>query len=267
MAPDVKRELFSLKESLRHLSKNGHAVALKTGTEIEDMSAQEIKVLREVSWGVLPLTVKIGGAEARQDIRSMLSLGVDCLLAPMIESVYALSCFVETALAIQDEYQRKVNLAFNLETIVAVQSLDNLIETNAFSQIAQVTIGRDDLSKSMHLSIDDEEVIRVAQESVKKIKSKEKLTSLGGGLSAQNIKQIAYAVDSDYLNTRHLIFANSNTVKARAERVLLDLLAWEKRLYGLLSKRFPERANYYEKRIDTLAKRSRNWEVLRAAKS
>ena len=267
MAPDVKRELFSLKESLRNLSKNSHLVALKTGTEIEDMSANEVKVMRDISWGVLPLTVKIGGAEARQDIRSMLSLGVDCLLAPMIESVYALSCFVETSLSIQDEYRRKVNLAFNLETIVAVQSLDNLIETNAFSQIAQVTIGRDDLSKSMHLSIDDEEVIRVAQESVKKVKSKKKLTSLGGGLSTQNIKRIAYAVDSDYLNTRHLTFENNNDFKARAERILPELLNWEKRLYGLLNKLFPERASYYEKRINTLEKRSQNQGVLRVIRS
>ena len=257
----VKQELKHLRKSLIVLKTDHNIIGLKTGTEIEDMSIAEIEVIREISSGIVPLTVKIGGAEARQDIRSMLSLDVDCILAPMIESIYALTQFVGAVSEIQQEYNQQVNLAFNLETISATKNLDHLIETNAFSKIDQVTIGRDDLSKSMHLSIDEEEVMKLVKEVTKKINNQKKRTSLGGGLSIHNIKEIANEIDTTYLNTRHIIFKNNTALKKKPENILFQILNWEKSLYFLLIKLFPKRATYYEKRITILTERCCSLEI------
>ncbi len=255
MLPPVKQELNYLRESLIVLKNHDGVIGLKTGTEIEDMGVPEIQVMREISSDIVPLTVKIGGAEARQDIRSMLSLNVDCILAPMIESIYALTQFIKAATEIQQEYNRPINLAFNLETINATKNLDDIIETSAFSKIDQVTIGRDDLSKSMHLAVDEEEVMKLVKEITKKINNQKKMTSLGGGLSLQNIKKIANEVDTTYLNTRHVIFKNNTTFKKKPENILFKILDWERNLYSFFIKFFPEREIYYKKRITVLTER------------
>ncbi len=255
MCSDVKKKLSYLKKDLIDLRDRYSVVGLKTGTEIEDMDTHEIKIMREISLGVMPFILKIGGAEARQDIRFALSLKIDCILAPMIESVYALNKFVETVDEIQIEHNQPLSLAFNLETISAAQILDRLIEVNAFAKIQQVTIGRDDLSKSMQLDINDKEVMKVVQESTKKIKKKKKIISLGGGLSLINIQNIVNEVETDYLNTRHIIFNNNTVVQKRATDILLKILNWEKMLYSTFVTIFPKRKKYYKHRISTIIKR------------
>ena len=259
MLSSVKQETLSLQNKLRMLKQGDSVVGLKAGTEVEDMSFEEINLMKEIASDIVPLTVKIGGAEARQDIRMMLSLKVNCLLAPMIESVYTLSRFVETAQEIMQEVmnecQQEADLAFNLETITAVGIIDHLIEAQAFSYISQVTIGRDDLSRSMRLDIGDDEIMENTKRVIKKIKNQNKLTSVGGGLSLDNIKQISECIESDYLNTRNVVFKNDKIFKKKPEAVLFNILNWEKDLYILMSKIFPERASYYDKRIKTLSVR------------
>ncbi|MFO1525639.1 MAG: hypothetical protein U1F16_06675 [Turneriella sp.] len=50
-----------------------------------------------------------------------------------------------------------------------------------------MTIGRGDLSKSMHLSVGDEEVLTATRNVLTKLNRQNKLTSVGGGLSVHNI--------------------------------------------------------------------------------
>ena len=88
--------LSMLRERLLQLKEKSALIAFKTGTEVEDMGFDEIAFLRELSKKILPLHVKIGGAEARNDIRELSSLEVDCLIAPMIESPYALKNYIQT---------------------------------------------------------------------------------------------------------------------------------------------------------------------------
>lgn len=75
-----------LRDRLKELRDAGGLTALKTGTEVEDMSFEEIRLLRALSDRIVPLFVKIGGPEARNDMRELARAGVDGLIAPMIES-------------------------------------------------------------------------------------------------------------------------------------------------------------------------------------
>ena len=69
--------IAELRRRLLGLQQNNVVVALKTGTEVEDMDFAEIALMREVSRdngrNFMPLVVKIGGPEARRDIRDCLS--------------------------------------------------------------------------------------------------------------------------------------------------------------------------------------------------
>lgn len=252
-------DLKSLRQELLFLKANHHVVALKTGTEIEDMSFEEIRLLRELTkiseHEKIPLIVKVGGPEARNDIRNMLKMEVDMVLAPMVESVYALVNFVTTALELMEEERTKVQLAINLETQTALQNLDLMLDSEAIKHLHQVTIGRGDLSKSMHLSVDDEEVLQKTALALRKLKKQGLLTSVGGGLSLQNITILSRRIMSHRLNTRHIVLENSHEFRKKAQEHLYEALSFECRLYRFFAQKFPEKQKFYEKREKVLLER------------
>lgn len=248
-----------LRQKLIRLKEQNLVVALKTGTEVEDMGADEIAFLREISLNgnhqVMPLVVKIGGPEARRDMRDCLAIGVDVILAPMVETVYALSNFVETAKTIMAQTGKEAKLAINLETGTAVANLDAMIASKAFSALSQVTIGRGDLSASMHLTVDDEEVLRATRNVLAKVSRQKKLTSVGGGLSVHNIVNMSEILPSDRFNTRHIVFENSEAFARDAARNLSEGLYFEQALYEALAKLNPARADFYAERNRQLEER------------
>jgi len=248
-----------LRQRLKQLRAQNLVVALKTGTEVEDMETAEIAFMREISQeagqSFLPLVVKIGGPEARRDMRDCLAIGVDVILAPMVETVYALTNFVETAKGLMRETGKEAKLAINLETGTAVANLDAMIATNAFAALAQVTIGRGDLSKSMHLTVDDDEVLRTTRNVLTKLHHQKKLTSVGGGLSVHNIVHMSEILPADRFNTRHIVFENSEAFARDASRNLSEGLYFEQALYNALGEMNPERAAFYAERNRHLEER------------
>jgi len=126
-------DMIALREKLITLRDNYGLVGVKGGTEVEAMSFEEIKFLKQVSKGIVPLTVKIGGPEARNDVEFMLSIGTEVILAPMIESVYSLKNFVDMMKSIDSE--RSSALAINIETITAYKSLEEIFGSIYFNSI------------------------------------------------------------------------------------------------------------------------------------
>lgn len=248
--------LESLREHLQLLKAQHCVVALKTGTEVEDMDAAEIAVLRDISAGAgLPLIVKIGGPEARRDMRECLAIGVDVLLAPMVESVYALTNFVQTAQELARGSSKQAKLAINLETALAVHNLDAMIASQSFTALSQVTIGRGDLSKSMNLSVDDDEVLTTTRNALIRLNRQKKITSVGGGLSVHNIGSMTELLPSARFNTRHMVFENSEVFARDAARNLSEGLYFEQTLYEALAVMNPQRAAFYAERNKKLEER------------
>ena len=83
-----------LRKFLQHLSKTRHACAMKLSTEDAGMGWDQIEYWTQSCQGVLPVLVKIGGPNARSDIKKFLEMKVDGLIAPMVESVYGLENFI-----------------------------------------------------------------------------------------------------------------------------------------------------------------------------
>lgn len=240
---------------LLKLKENHFCAGLKTGTEIEDMDDAEIIFMKEAAHAAgLKLAVKTGGPEARRDMRMCISNAVDTILAPMIETTYALENFIKSASEIQQSLRQKAELAINLESRTAVTNLDDMIRSSAFQQLSQVTIGRGDLSGSLHLNVNDSEVTRLTSTAIRKISSTGRKTSVGGGWSLNNIRTVS-DFNSDYINTRHTVLANTEQMKKNAAFSLYKVLEFEKALYTELSDVFSERRDFYFARIEVLKKR------------
>ena len=81
-----------LRSALLQLKNQFGACGLKLSTEDAAMSIEQIGYWAEVD--ILPATVKIGGPNARNDIKQLLPMNIDGLIAPMVESPYGLENFI-----------------------------------------------------------------------------------------------------------------------------------------------------------------------------
>lgn len=240
---------------LEELKQDHGLIAFKGGTEVEDMTYEEISLLNELGGSDLPLTVKIGGPEARNDMRALKRLGVFGILAPMIESEYALKNFV---MSINDIYDGvpKPSLAINIETKTGYLNLGNILKNKYFESIDQVTIGRSDLSGSMDRNVDDEIVFAVVRDIVSQVREYGKITSVGGSLNPLNAQVVRELIRPDRVNTRHLIFSFSSGSNLYA--AIKRGLEFEILLYHRLADVEPSKADAYSKRIAVASQRLEN---------
>jgi len=244
-------KLHSLREQLAFLKRNHGLVSIKGGTEVEAQTFDEIWFMRRISQGIVPLTVKIAGPEARNDIEFMLAAGIDCVLAPMVESAYGLKNFVSTMAAL--DKKGRTELAINVETITAWRNLEEMFGSPAFSSIAQVTVGRSDLSGSMNLDVDDPEITRITRAIVEAARIRGKRTSVGGQVSTENALLVQEKTGADTINSRHMVVSLSSD--GIAENVAAALL-WEREYYLALKKTFPSRRTFYLDRIASIEERA-----------
>lgn len=245
-----------LREQLDWLRTHRGLVGIKAGTEVEAQTFDEIWLMRTLSSGILPLTVKIGGPEARNDIEQMLAANVDCILAPMIESPYSLKNFVATMKALDRE--KRAKLAVNIETITAWKSLQEIFDSPAFASISQVTVGRSDLAGSMELDVDDPRVSLITREIITAARVRSKATSVGGRINTENARLVQENLGAHYVNTRHMVV---NLSSGDAAANIAAALLWERDYYNFCKKYFPERSAFYRSRIGSIEERIAAGEV------
>jgi hypothetical protein len=191
-----------LRRQLLMLSREHNLVSVKGGTEVEAMTFPEIRLMRNLSSGILPMTVKIGGPEARNDIRFMLAIGIDTILAPMIESAYSLRNFVRTMQ--ECDPAGKATLAVNIETITAFYNLNSITAAPEFGKVSHVTVGRSDLSGSMNKGVEDSEVTGSPARSSKSPRTG--LFHLGRRTVCRRPPRCPGVHPGDTINTRHMTF-------------------------------------------------------------
>ncbi|MFN3605117.1 MAG: aldolase/citrate lyase family protein [Leptonema sp. (in: bacteria)] len=243
-----------LQSALKELKDFG-LYALKTGTEVEDMTFEEIQFLREISKGIVPLNVKIGGPEARNDIRFLLSIDTDCIIAPMIESPYALTNFIKTLDELKKQHQKETKAGINIETITGYMQLNAILNNPYAKSLTQITAARTDFSNSMGLDADHPKVIELCKEIIINCKKKGIETSIGGSIHSGIIESLSREIPSDFINTRHMVIVREILAKNPVP-ILKKHLEFEILLYEFLSSsKNPLRRKIHSERYHILRKR------------
>jgi hypothetical protein len=179
-----------------------------------------------------PLVIKIGGCEAVSDVFSARMLGASKIVAPMVESSFAVRKFVS---AVTDVYGDRRSdwpqLFFNIETKRSAAECEELLGTAKEVGLDGVVIGRGDLAESMGLArneVDSAPVTALVREVLANARALGLGCGMGGGVSTRTVATVLSLVDDgvlDFFETRKVLIATTDgpTEEALRSEILVAL--------------------------------------------
>lgn len=250
-------------EKLHELKENFCATGVKAEFEAEGTMLDEAFRLKNiVSEAGLEFTIKIGGCEAIKEMYEAKSVGVNSLVAPMIETPYALKKFSNAINKVFTDVENGKFFA-NIETITGFNNLNDIIYSEEFNTLSGIVLGRDDMTGSMGLSnqsVESHELFNIASIIASKMKSAEKEFIVGGSISTKTIDFFNKLPENSLkkFETRKIIF-DSKVLKQKNVNVGL-IKAIEFELLWLKNKREHYKMVFDEdtQRLSVLEKRYNN---------
>jgi hypothetical protein len=242
-------------------------VSVKAEFEAEGTRMDELLRLVDIARAAgLGITVKIGGCEAIRDLLEARQIGVEAIVAPMVESGYAASKFVAAKnLVFEEEEQKDVKFLSNLETGQALANLDSIVrEIESEEGLDGLVFGRVDFVGSLGLdrsAVNTEEILKSVILVAEILRSKNLELVVGGGVSRDSLEFLRKVseVHLSRFETRKIVFSRDSLSISGIEKGLLAAVHFE--LLWLMNKR-----DYYgsieredAKRIDMLNDR---WKIL-----
>lgn len=256
-------------EILRQGKEEFGVLATKAEFEAEGTRTDELLRLLEIANKAdVGLALKVGGCEAIRDMLEARQFGVRYIIAPMVETPYALSKYIAAKDKVYSaEEQEDVSFLFNLETITAFNNLEAMLEIAAAKPGCNgVVFGRVDFSGSIRVGrdgIESEEVTKAVEVAAHACHDRGLDFIVGGAVSIDalgNLKRFK-AIHLDRFETRKVVFSGSaldspDLAKGLRQAVHFELL-WllnKREYYGLMHRED-------ETRIEMLESR---WKVLNA---
>ena len=260
-------------DTLIDLKENHSVCGIKAEFEAEGTRLEEALRLKEiVTKAGLDLTIKIGGCEAIKDMFDAKVIGVGTIVAPMIETAYAMKKYVNATKfvfppQISGEIKRDVKFLVNIETITGYKNIKEIVKAKEFADIQGIVLGRVDMTGSMGLTredINNEEVFEIAKELSMEMSKLNKDMVIGGGVSAYSLPFFRKLPYISRFETRKVIFDAKNAlVDNRAEGGILKAVGFElmwlknkREFYGMIFEEDRQRIQMLEARYKSLIEKA-----------
>ena len=180
----LESQMITLLTELRdHYNVRG----IKAEFEAEGTRIEEAMRLKDVtSKAGLGLNIKIGGCEAIKDMLDAYCLGTDRIIAPMVETPYALQKFIKAAQMVYKETMEVVDLLINIETETAYKNFSDMLKVPEIKHLNGIVIGRVDMVGSLGLnrdSVNNDKILQMSLDLAAKAKDKGLDVVVGGGVS------------------------------------------------------------------------------------
>lgn len=224
-----KKEIKML-EILKELKSEHNVLAVKAEFEAEGSRTDELIRLNEIVFRAdMKLFIKIGGCEAVRDLDQCRLLGANGIMAPMIETPFAMKKFVGAAKKVYGSELNDVEWIINAETKTCKENFDEiLLEGKGF--LNTISIGRVDLSASMGLTrafINGKDVLDYTKFFAQKAKNAGIIAGFGGGISFDTIdfiKEMKGLIQK--FETRKIVFKYDDN-KERLKSGILKAMEFE----------------------------------------
>lgn len=195
---------MSISQILKEGKEKFGFVSLKGEFEAEGLS--QIEVAREAIIAArnnLDYLIKIGGAEAKGNLQYLMDVGITSVVAPMVESPFAMEKYMEM---LPDGAFEHVSVT--IETVTAVENIEFILE--AGTKLTEVTIGRTDLTASYRgTSVESERTINMVKRVARLAKQRGLHVTMGGSISKQTVdtitKDLELAELIDFIETRKVV--------------------------------------------------------------
>lgn len=245
---------------LKELKNDYGIVAIKAEFEAEGSRTDELVMLNEIIFRAdMKLYVKIGGCEAVRDLDQCRLLGASGIMAPMIESPFAMNKFKQAAKKVYGDTVKDVEWIINAETVTCKKNLDAILD-EAGDFLDTVSIGRVDLSSSMGLTravINSDDVFEATKEIAEKSRKRGYNVNFGGGISFDAIPFIKklYPLNQRF-ETRKVVFNTSDDEKFLKDGIIKAMefetlyLQNKGEYYGRMAREDQERLKMMAERLE-----------------
>ncbi|MDB5712888.1 MAG: aldolase [Sphingomonadales bacterium] len=237
-----KRMLAILEEG----KADNNIVAVKAEFEAEGTRVDELLRLLEIARRAgVKVAIKIGGCEAVRDLIECRIYGADYIIAPMIETPYALTKYIAAKDKVYPRNEQdEVNFLFNVETRETYDHLDTLADVAKEGRVGMV-FGRVDFAGSMGKTrdfVDSDEMRGYIAKVANVCRENACELVVGGGVSPNSIPLLGSILASrlDRFETRKVVFDATVVNNPKIARAGLEL-AIEFELLWLKNKR-----DYYQ---------------------
>lgn len=206
----LEKEMLSL---LKNGKNNLGFTHVRAEFESEGIRNDELFRLVELTFRAdLNLIIKIGGCEAVTDLITAKQLGATTIIAPMVESSYAVCKFVQSAERVYTDQERsEIELFVNIETIQGYEQREAITDKIAARNLTGVVFGRVDFCGSLGMSrrdVNKPEITRRIKDVAGLCQIKDLQFVVGGGVDGESMPALK-EIYAGYLNryeTRKIAF-------------------------------------------------------------
>ncbi|AIK97019.1 aldolase/citrate lyase family protein [Candidatus Odyssella acanthamoebae] len=260
----LEKEMLSLLKNGKNTFGFTH---VRAEFESEGIRDDELFRLVELAFRAdLNLIIKVGGCEAMTDLLKAKQVGASTIIAPMIESSYAVCKFIQSADRVYSEQERSdMELFINIETIQGYEQREAITEKIVKHNLKGIVFGRVDFCGSLGMSrrdVNKPEITRRIKDVASLCQAKNLQFAVGGGIDAESVPTLR-DISASYLNryeTRKVVFDVSTLSHSLAQQGLIEAsrfeLLWLRNkcnYYKMISAEDQNRLKMLERRIISLA--------------
>ncbi len=211
-------------ELLKQMKDEDEIIAVKAEFEAEGSRDDELVKLNELIYRAdLNLYIKIGGCEAVTDLNRCKRMGASGIMAPMIETEFAMQKFKGAAEKVYGSRMDEIEWIINAETKTCHENLDAILNKGK-GFLSVVAIGRVDYSASIGLTraeINGDSVFEKAMDMAQRSKAAGYIVNIGGGISFDAIDFLQeFYPNNDRFETRKIVFRASNDERALKSKII-----------------------------------------------
>lgn len=226
---------------------NNNLLGIKVSFEDEGLDFIDVLNIKKLCLNKgIDLLLKIGGAEAKRDFKDANKIGVQKIVAPMIESSFALEKYTKTAETFTDI--EMVSLGFNMESKQAYENIREMSNSSAFKKLSAITVGRGDLTESFGYdryagAVNSKEIYEITRETFLIGRNFGLKCYLGGSMNLESEHFVNNLINEgllDYFETRNVVFSISALENYSFQDLINIAFKFEK-------SKMSARRGYYEK--------------------